>query len=305
MSKPVTLTRWSIVVRDWLGSDTLRGMSAEAECLFLRLCLDQWEHGFARSSEAFWKGAHAHRMRDWCGAWSEATAHFQKTPEGLVHPRVAKDREESLVQVTKLSAMGTKAAQDRWNRVRDADRIGGASTPNHSASASASASGSQNSPPPPPGAEPQVAPLPEPKPKKAAKVRIDPETHPLPASLDFPDVREALVDYLATRKGGVWDEKLARVWLKRLVAWGRERTVAALRNSIGAQGVFEPHGGPKLSAPPTPKQPSQAEIEAKRQHELQADSWAREFGKGPYAKPKAIVDPVRSQDGLRASGTGG
>lgn len=76
--------------------------------------------------------------------------------------------------------------------------------------------------------------------KPSRTVRIDPETYPLPATLDFPDVRQALVDYLTTRKDGIWNEALAAVRLKELATWGRERAIAALRHSVGYQGLFEP-----------------------------------------------------------------
>lgn len=79
-------------------------------------------------------------------------------------------------------------------------------------------------------------------PKRAKRSRIDPATYPLPPALDFPDVRAALVDYCRTRKGGAWDAELAEVRTRQLAEWGRERAVAALRHSCGAQGLFEPSG---------------------------------------------------------------
>lgn len=113
--KPITLTRWSIVVRDWLGSDTLRGMSAEAECLFLRLCLDQWERGAARPDKDMWKRSHGYRMHDFDRAWSEAVAAFQVRPEGLVHPRVECDRATSIGEI-EAKAHGAKEAAANRNR---------------------------------------------------------------------------------------------------------------------------------------------------------------------------------------------
>ncbi len=99
MKDAPVLTRWSIQVRDWLGSDTLRGMSLEAEALFLRLCLDQWEHGAARPEKERWRKVHGNRCSDFETAWNEASAPFQVTPLGLVHPRVARDREVAIQQI--------------------------------------------------------------------------------------------------------------------------------------------------------------------------------------------------------------
>lgn len=89
-------------------------------------------------------------------------------------------------------------------------------------------------------------------------VRIDPDTYPIPTSLDSPEFRSALKDYLLTRKGGVWHQTLADVSIRKMVGWGRERAIAALQNSQGAQGLFEPSGGrasPSLFKRPEPPVP--------------------------------------------------
>ncbi len=109
--------------------------------------------------------------------------------------------------------------------------------------------------------------------KPSRTVRIDPETYPLPATLDFTDVRAALVDYLTTRKDGIWNEALAAVRLKELSFWGRERAVAALRHSVGYQGLFEPKSQPASNGKPkTPVQtgryPTREEREARAAEEI-------------------------------------
>lgn len=90
--------------------------------------------------------------------------------------------------------------------------------------------------------------------KRRRSVRIDPETYPLPDSLDLPSVRLALIDYLNTRKGGVWNEALAAVRVREMAEWGPERAIAALKHSAGYQGLFEPTGNGR--APIAPQAPS-------------------------------------------------
>lgn len=215
------LTRWPVIVRDWLGSDTLRSMSAEAEALFLRLCLDQWEHGFACADRERWCRAHAHRMRDFDSAWAQACAPFANTEQGLVHPRVARDRSEQIEAVRVRQEMGSKAATARWEGRSGAKRKRGQSAsmraacgPNHSASASVS----------------------DPVPDALLSDR-----------LRTPELRRALGDYQRSRKEQ-GHKALGEVGMKRLIAklegWGHDRAVAALNDSAanGYQGVFEPKG---------------------------------------------------------------
>lgn len=142
------LTRWPIELRHWLGSATLLGLMLEAEGLFVRMCLDQWEHGACRPEEAFWKAAHGHRSHSWSSAWLSCRSLFVERPEGLVHPRVARDRERALREIEAKVDGGRKGNRARWERGK-ADSGGGGRVSDRSAtgdpsltrlSASASAS---------------------------------------------------------------------------------------------------------------------------------------------------------------------
>lgn len=252
-SVPPVLTRWSIVVRDWLGSDTLRALSLEAEGLYLRLCLDQWEHGAARPEESRWRSAHAHRCADWSTAWRSACALFTLTDAGLVNERVARDRERAIREISAKTEAARNTNRKRRGRPKKADSDAQRTLTERSAdahpslthpSASASASASlrdaptEHLPPhPPPGGADK-------------KRRINVEAYPIPECLDSPEFREAFVDYQRTRKGGVWHESLAETSFKRMAEWGRERSIAALKNSQGAQGLFEPQGSRPVNGKP-------------------------------------------------------
>lgn len=268
MKDAPVLTRWSIQVRDWLGSDTLRGMSLEAEALFLRLCLDQWEHGAARPEKERWRKVHGNRCSDFEVSWAEASAPFQLTPLGLVHPRVARDRELCIGQITAKirgaedaakhrprDAAGRLLPNGRPGYLEDSSRTppGILQVTPGSASSSASVSGSESEEP-----EKRASRAPR-------KLRISAETYPIPSELDSPAFRIALSDYLRTRKGGAWDEALAETSFRKMLKWGRERSIAALENSQGAQGLFEPSGGRangNLFKRPDPEPPKYLDLDA-------------------------------------------
>lgn len=190
----------------------------------------------------------------------------------LLSPRMAR--------YAQRSEEGRLSAAKRWDRPQEAPNaspIGG--TPlafrhrSDGSSSSDSESGSSLSDP--------VQSLEE----KKAPIRKRPAPPPLPslpAELDFPDVREALADYLATRKGGRWDAKLTAVRLKQLAAWGRARAVAALRHSAGYQGLFEPTPGRADQASgPAPQRVPDGDATAKYLDEL------RSTPRGAPPKPMA------------------
>lgn len=257
MSKSVVLTRWSITVRDWLGSETLRGLSAEAECLFLRLCLDQWEHGAARHDKEFWRRAHAHRTLQFDGAWQQASSLFTLTPDGLVHARVKADRERAEAEIrakVDAAARTNKARSQRAKVGSDAKRAlsvrsSDAERALMPPSASASASASVEEPTPTPPEEGLFDDHPEGfnrKPDKPkTKQRASKPEPDIPASLDTPQVRQALSDYHAARREQkrkpLGNTGLTALYAK-LAEWGPTNAEEALRNSVanGWQGVFEP-----------------------------------------------------------------
>lgn len=274
---PVVLTRWPIYVRDWLGSDTLRALSGDAEMLFVRMCLDQWEHGVCSPDEERWRSAHAHRCADWSRAWRQACALFVRSDAGLVNARVARDRLKAVGEISAKVRAAVETNAKRKNKPRkvkkadkDAERtlsvtLSERSPDAHptlkplSASASASSSISESESPLPPGPDRVRAtraalaghslPVEEPKPKPARKVRppdIDPFTIDLPKSIDRVEVRAALVKFLTARVEaghGGWKPSLAATRLEELAAWGPERAIAALKHSAGYVGVFEPKNG--------------------------------------------------------------
>lgn len=288
---PVVLTRWPIYVRDWLGSDTLRALCGDAEMLFVRMCLDQWEHGVCSPDEERWRSAHAHRCADWSRAWRQASALFTRSDTGLVNARVARDRERSAGEISAkvraaVETNAKRAAKPRKAKKadRDAERTLSVTHSERSpdahptlkppsASASASSSESDQTPLPPgpdrvrqtkarlAGKEPDLtrseawkqapAGLGEKPPIAAARRRVkppdvDPLTVEMPPEINRPDVRAALVAFLAARveKGhGGWGPSLAQTRLEELASWGPERAIAALKHSAGYQGVFEPRNG--------------------------------------------------------------
>ena len=244
--REIILTRWSIQVRDWLGSDTLRAMSAEAEALFLRLCIDQWERGSARGDKDLWLRAHGHRFVDFERAWSEATGPFETTESGLVHPRVASDRARCVGEIKTK----TKAAQmTNTKRRSDADRtlsgrsahaqrtLSGRSAHAQrtlmgpSASASASASDPETLPG---GREPASAHETTAKSRKRRRAPqpVDPATVPLPAAIDTPAVRAELAAWVARRAEERYPP-LGPVGLARVVAQLTPRGAAFAARAIG------------------------------------------------------------------------
>lgn len=266
-AKPIVLTRWSIEIHRWLGSDTLRGLSLAAEGLFVRLALDQWEHGAAKPEFAKWKRAHGGRTDDFRAVWDEIVCPglFEETPLGLVHPGVALDRIRCIDEI-RAKIRGAKDAIG--TRARDAlGRLVSSSSPGHLDGASSSPPGhvqdrssSVHAPTPPPtptpppvrdtpptplsagvGSEP-APPVEKPAKKRAASKRIDPTTYSIPPALDSPEFRSALVDYQRTRKGGAWSVELADVRFRQMLTWGRERSIAALEHSSGYAGLVEPNG---------------------------------------------------------------
>lgn len=194
---PVVLTRWPIYVRDWLGSDTLRALSGDAEMLFVRMCLDQWEHGVCSPDEERWRSAHAHRCADWSRAWRQACALFVRSDAGLVNARVARDRLKAVGEISAKVRAAVETNAKRRNKPRkvkkadkDAERtlsvtLSERSPDAHptlkplSASASASSSVSESESPLPPGPDRVRAtraalagespPIEEPKPKAKSK----------------------------------------------------------------------------------------------------------------------------------------
>lgn len=171
----------------------------------------------------------------------------------------------------------------------DAEAMPSDATASPSGSSSGSSSGSLTS-----GKESA-----ERKPRRT--VRIDPATIDLPAKINYADVRAALTDYLATRKGGAWDEKLAAVRLKQLDEWGRERAIAALRHSVGYQGLFEPstQKGYRNSTS-QPSEPAIKPIDPAIVQDFIRRREAANMAQGSGHLEN--VDPARSQVPYRANG---
>lgn len=160
-AEPV-LTRWSLNIRDYVGSDTLRGMCGDAEMLFVRIGLDQMEHGYARGEEEFWRSAHAHRCADWSRAWRQASALFTSSEHGLRNERIARDRERAISEIQAKSNAARSTNEKRRGRpkkddshaqrtlsVRSPHAGGSLKSPSASDSDSASGESASHSPPTP------------------------------------------------------------------------------------------------------------------------------------------------------------
>lgn len=293
---------------DFWGADLVALMDFEAVGLYWFLLSREWQNGPLPDDEALLERLCRGRVRDWKACWSQVSPCFDRVDGRLLNRRLEEERAVA-DQFSMRQSGAAKARWERWKADRECHGNATAMPPHSHGNAGAMPrtgqdrtgldETGQNSPQPPPGGEPQVAALPEPKPKKPRKVRIDPATYPLPASLDFPDVRQALVEYNRTRKGGVWDVDLAAIRVRELTAWGRPRAVAALLHSAGYQGLFEPHGKPSYSAPqPPPKTP----IESFVPDPAELARIERAYGRGPNPTPKPIVDPARSQVPYAANG---
>lgn len=96
---------------------------------------------------------------------------------------------------------------------------------------------------PPPGKTPQ---------KRAAKAPAAEPT--IPPALDTPEFREAWETYWTCRKGGRGKPELHVARMKECQEWGVARAVAALKKSVGYQGLWEPNGLPASGGarPPAP-----------------------------------------------------
>lgn len=241
---------WKLYHDDFFDDERVLPLSAAEVGIYLWLLGLQAKHGSLPGSDAALAAMGRRWGRDWGKAWPKLAKFFPINDSG---------NRENHRQAFELSEVDASRSKETSRKTRWRDRKRALST-GTSAGQGRGQDGdgdalsrlrgeeireeeTRSSPPsPPPGAGSQVAPLTEPKKRKPANPRIDPATYPLPPSLDFPDVRAALVDYLETRKGGAWDEKLAAVRVRQLDEWGRERAIAALQHSVGYQGVFEPSG---------------------------------------------------------------
>ena len=174
--KPIVLTRWAINIQAWLGSATLQAMSMEGEALYLRLCLDQCEHGAARADKEFWRSAYAHRCHDFDRAWSDAQRRFSVTPDGLVDAKVREDNVKSRLEIAAKvdAAIGTNRKRRAKKAYSDAQRTlserspdaGGSLHPPSSSSSSSFSEGEMSTS--------AVAPAPARAPVKPRKPRPDP-----------------------------------------------------------------------------------------------------------------------------------
>lgn len=135
------LTRWCIRVQAYLGSDTLRGMSGDGEMLFIRLCLDQWQHGAACSDREFWRRVHGARCANFDTAFEEARSQFDHCAAGLIHRQVARDRDEAIAQIRAKVDAARKTNRKRWGKRSLSDRTPEQSDTLSDLSSSSSSSG--------------------------------------------------------------------------------------------------------------------------------------------------------------------
>lgn len=238
---------WKLYHDDFWDDEEVLPLN-EAECgIYLYLLGLQAKHGSLPGSQAA-LDAIGRRFRSWPKAWPKLAKFFPIGDDGMRrNPRQAFENAETDEKRSKESDRKSRYRASKQGLSRGTGRGQDADVPSMSRlrgeerREEEKREESQNSPLPPPEGEPHPDRMHE-KPKRQKTKRIDPSTHPLPPSLDTPEVREALVDYLATRKGGAWDENLAAVRLKEMASWGPARAVAALRHSVGYQGLFEPSG---------------------------------------------------------------
>ena len=220
-------------------------MDFEAVGLYWFLLSREWQTGYLTADENVLQRLAAGRVRDWHSAWKQVRPCFEERDGKLYNARLEAER----AIADQFSMRQSGKAKARWDRFKATTPCPGnaAAMPRHShGNASAMPRTGQDK-----TGQDGTTPLSPPRGAKTRKARIDPATIDLPAKINYADVRAALTDYLATRKGGAWDEKLAAVRLKQLDEWGRERAIAALRHSVGYQGLFEP-STPKNGRPIPP-----------------------------------------------------